>query len=877
MAEKRSITKKEFNVSGMSCAACAGHIERGVSKVAGVKSVSVNLLRAYMVVECDEFVTDESIIAAVEGAGYGASVKTNEQSATAPVADSKKSAKKERRNRFIKLWVSVGFLVLLMYVSMGHMMGLPLPSVFTGTENLLTFAFTQFLLCVPIVILNGKFFINGIKAIFRGAPNMDTLIALGAGAALIYGIAAIFAIGYGLGHGNHELAMRFGHDLYFESAGTILTLISVGKYLEDLSKGKASDAVEKLLGLSPPTAVVLDNDAEREIPASELRTGDVVLVRPGMSVPADGVIVWGHASIDESAITGESVPAEKGEGDRVTGGTVNRQGVLHARITAVGSDTALSKIARLVEEAGGSKAPIARLADKVSAWFVPAVLSIAVITGIIWIILGKGFTYALGMAISVLVISCPCALGLATPTAIMVGTGKGASLGVLYKTAEALERAHKVTAVVLDKTGTVTVGKPEVTDFVSSDETTALNLIYSLERNSEHPFATALCDFAARSGGTALSCADFSATAGGGVSATVDGKITVAGNKKLCGGFKGFSEFEESADRLAREGKTPLFLAYDGKLIALFALADKVKDDSRDAVSKLKKSGIKVYMQTGDNAVVASAIAAQAGIDDFRAEVLPEDKEKFVSELKARGECVAMVGDGINDAPALAAADVGIAIGAGTDIAIEAADVVLMQSRLCDAEVALRLSRKTVLNIKENLFWAFIYNLLMIPLAAGAFVWAGLKLNPMWAAAAMSVSSVCVVLNALRLRLFKAHKKEKTQTVCDNSLNSCGACCEVAHENNILRDADVITPENEKNNDNENNKKENITMKTIFITGMSCGHCSAHVQKALLALDGTVSAEVSHEKGIAKYEGSATDEQIKAAVADAGYEVVDIK
>lgn len=859
---ENNVKKYEFNVSGMTCAACSAHVEKSVGKVAGVKSVAVNLLRSYMVVQCNESVTPDGIIVAVKHAGYGATLK-NGKGASATKTE-RTNGKSERRNRLIRLWVSVAFLVLLMYLSMGHMLGLPLPSIFLGKENLVIFAFAQFLLCLPIVLLNGKFFVNGVKAIFRGAPNMDTLIALGAGAALLYGVAAIFAIGYGLGHGNIMLAERFGHDLYFESAGTILTLISVGKYLEELSKGKASDAVEKLLNLSPKTAVLLDGDLEREIPVSELKTGDIVLVRPGMGVPADGVIVRGSASIDESAITGESVPAEKEKDDRVTGGTVNRQGVIEVRVTAVGEDTALSKIAKLVEEAGGSKAPIARLADRVSAYFVPTVLAIAVVAAVAWLIAGRSFAYALSIAISVLVISCPCALGLATPTAIMVGTGRGANLGVLYKTAEALERAHKVTAVVLDKTGTVTVGKPSVTDFVSDDKQLALNLIYSLEKNSEHPFASALCAYASENGATPMASENFAATAGGGVSAVINGKKIVAGNAKLCGEMKGFGSFAEQAQEFAENGKTPLYLAADGEVIALFALADEVKEDSRSAVEKLMNSGIKVYMLTGDNKTVASAIAAKAGITEFRAEVLPADKEKFVSELKSRGERVAMVGDGINDAPALAAADVGIAIGAGTDIAIEAADVVLMQSRLSDAEVALRLSRKTVRNIKENLFWAFIYNLLCIPLAAGAFVWAGIKLNPMFAAAAMSVSSVCVVLNALRLRLFKADrfKKEAVKNGAACPL-SCEAAFKAAEENF-----------NEKNK----NEKENINMKrTLHISGMSCGHCSSRVQKALSDLSGTTQVAVDHTTGIAHFNGSASDDELKKAVQDAGYEVTSIE
>ncbi len=838
--------KIEFDVTGMSCAACSAHVERSVSKVDGVDSVAVNLLRGSMTVECADSLSEDNIIGAVEHAGYGASVKGG--SAANAVSVKKKGG--GRLSGLARLWTSVGFLALLMYVSMGHMVGLPLPGFLTGPENLLIFAFTQFLLCLPVVIINGKFFINGVKAIFRGAPNMDTLIAIGAGAALVYGVAAVFAIGYGLGHGNVALAQKWGHDLYFESAATILTLISVGKYLEELSKGRASDAVEKLLALNPDTAVVEDGGSEREIPSSELRVGDVVIVRAGAAVPADGVIISGRGSLDESAVTGESVPAEKSENDKVTGGTVNREGVFRARVTAVGADTALSKIARLVEEAGGSKAPIARLADRVSAWFVPAVLGIAAISAVIWLCVGGGITRALNVAISVLVISCPCALGLATPTAIMVGTGKGASLGILYKTAEALEHARKVTAVVLDKTGTVTEGKPTVTDMVSDARDEALELVYSLERNSGHPFATALCEYARSFDAEAKECVNYAAAEGGGVSAFVAGREVVVGNKKLCGGLDGFDLYSKQAEIFAKEGKTPLYLGADGKTIALFALADKVKQDSREAVDKLKKSGIKVYMQTGDNAVVAAAVAAQAGVDDFRAEVLPQDKEKFVRELQAAGECVAMVGDGINDAPALAAADVGIAIGAGTDIAIEAADVVLMQSSLADAEVALRLSRKTVKNIKENLFWAFFYNLLCIPLAAGAFVWAGLSLNPMFAAAAMSVSSVCVVLNALRLRLFKAGAK-------------AGGV------------ADTSPPHNEYP---QNNIKENKLMeKTVFIAGMSCAHCSARVAGALSALDGTRRAEVDHESGTAKYDGTASDAEIIKAVADAGYEVTDIK
>ena len=847
----KNIEKYEFNVTGMTCAACSAHVEKAVGSTEGVKSVAVNLLRGTMTVECDIALGADKIIDAVEKAGYGASLKSGEAAALVKTDDGKKA----RRSRFVGLWVSVAFLVLLMYVSMGHMIGLPLPPFLTGTENMLVYAFTQLLLCVPIIIINSRFYVSGFKAIVRRAPNMDTLIALGSGAALIYGLVAIFAIGYGLGHGDTELVHRFGHDLYFESVGTILTLISVGKYLEELSKGNASEAVEKLLNLAPKTAILIENDREREVDASTLKIGDTVLVRPGMGVPADCVAVKGHASVDESAVTGESVPVEKSEGDKLTGGTVNREGAIYARVTAVGEDTALSRIAKLVEEASGSKAPIARLADRVSAYFVPAVLIIAMITFTVWLGVTHSATRALGYAISVLVISCPCALGLATPTAIMVGTGRGANMGVLYKSAEALERGNKINAVVLDKTGTVTLGRPSVTDFISRDER-ALNLAYTLERNSEHPFAVAICAYAVVNGANVLESTDFEATAGGGVSAVIGKEKVVAGNAKLCGNYEGADDFKQAAEEFAANGKTPLYLACDEKVIALFALADEVKEDSREAVLRLKEAGIKVYMLTGDNSVVAKAIAEKAGIDDFIAEVLPEDKEKFVTKLRSEGYNVAMVGDGINDAPALAAADLGIAIGAGTDIAIESADVVLMQSKLTDAEAAIRLSRKTVLNIKENLFWAFIYNLLCIPLAAGVFASLGVSLNPMWASAAMSVSSVCVVLNALRLRLFKSEPKKK-------KIPSKERVSEEKTENEIKTE--------------KINQKENIKMKTVKIEGMSCMHCAGRVQKALEALEGTESVKVDLDKGIAEYEGTASEEAIRKAVEDAGYEVTKVE
>ncbi len=843
---------KKFNVTGMTCAACAQHVERAAKKVEGVTKVEVNLLLNKMTVECDGVAT-ERIVAAVEQAGYGASeIGAEKKKETTVIKDA------EQKKAWIRLWVSVGFLIPLMYVSMGHMIGLPLPSAFHGTSGAMIFALTQFLLCLPVIIINSKYFTVGFKTLFKGAPNMDTLIAVGSGASLLYGVIAMFCIGYGLGYGNAEIVDKYRMDLYFESAATILTLINVGKYLEARSKGKTSEAVTKLMDLSPKTAVVIESDGtERTVSASELKAGDLIAVRAGSAIAADGVVEWGEAAVDESAVTGESIPSDKRAGSLVTGATSVKSGFIKVRVQRVGEDSTLSQIVRLVEEAGGSKAPIAKLADRVSRFFVPTVMGIALVAAVIWWCLGYGFAFGLTIGIAVLVISCPCALGLATPTAIMVGTGQGARLGILFKSAEALENAHKVMAVVLDKTGTITYGKPTVTDVfsVAGNREDFISLAASVEKNSDHPLAKAIVEYADGQGVKAMQSEGFTMTEGGGISATVAGKTVNAGNARLmksCG--VDITEVKNVSDIWAKSGKTPIFFARDGKLIGAFALADTVKPSSRDAIERFKRMGLKVMMLTGDNADTAKAVADELGIE-FTAEVLPADKERVVRELQASGYRVAMIGDGINDSPALARADTGIAIGAGTDIAIETADIVLMKSDLSDAATALSLSRATIRNIKENLFWAFFYNALCIPIAAGAFVPLGFKLNPMFAAAAMSLSSVCVVLNALRLRFFKP-KAARDNSSAQCSCNNCN-----------------LSPEDGKGDIKIMERKV-----VLSIEGMTCNHCVAHVKKALEAIDG-VTADVNLEAKQAKVAcpDSVTDDALKNAVAEEGYEVVDIK
>lgn len=755
---------QKFYVSGMTCSACSARVEKAVKKVEGAEDVSVNLLTGCMLVDYNENIaSDDKIINAVAKAGYGASLFMKNTKAEAEKAKTEKAENPlevqigEMKSRLL---ISFVFLIPLMYISMGHMLGWPLPGFFHSAENALIFTFTQFLLTLPVMYANRKYYRIGFKALLQRAPNMDTLVAIGSGAAVVYGVFAIYMVGAGLGRGDAALVERYTMDLYFESASFILTIITLGKYLETRAKGKTSDAITKLMDLSPKTATVLRDDIEAVIPVEDVLVGDIVVVRPGQSVPVDGEIIDGSSSVDQSALTGESIPAEKQVGDKVMAATVNKSGYIKFRAEKVGEDTTLSQIIMLVEDANATKAPIAKLADKVSGIFVPAVISIAVITVVVWLLLGYGFTFALTLGISVLVISCPCALGLATPVAIMVGTGKGASNGILIKSAEALEIAHKVDTVVLDKTGTITEGRPRVTDVITCGGVTEDRLVTiaaSLEKPSEHPLSEAITERAEEMGLVPIKIRSFETIPGRGVRGELDGKTYRAGNAALMeeSGVSVLSLMSKT-EKLAAEGKTPLFFAEDNSLMGVIAAEDALKSTSLDAVRQFKAMGIDVLMLTGDNARTAEAIRSRLGIDHVVAEVLPQDKEREISRLQQAGKKVAMIGDGINDAPALARADVGIAIGAGTDIAIESADIVLMKSDLSDAVTAIELSKATIRNIKENLFWAFFYNTICIPLAAGlVYIPFGLKLNPMFAAAAMGLSSVCVVLNALRLRFFK--------------------------------------------------------------------------------------------------------------------------
>ena len=818
----------------MTCSACSAHVEKSVKKLDGVKSVNVNLLQNNMHVDFDETaVSVDDIINAVVSGGYGASVAGKEQEKKDNKIDN------EISNMKFRLIVSLVCLVPLMYISMGHMWGWPFLSVFHGAENGITFALTQMLLTLPIMYVNRKYYITGFKTLFHGAPNMDSLIAIGSGAAFVYGIIAIYCIGYGLGHGDKEFANSYMMNLYFESAAMILALITLGKFLESRAKGKTSQAIEKLIDLSPKTAVVIRDGKEVTVGVDDVQIGEIVAVKAGQSVPLDGVIVEGNGAIDESAITGESIAVEKNVGDKVIGATINKSGYFKFKVEKVGEDTALSQIIHLVEEASASKAPIAKLADKVSGIFVPVVISIAVITIIVWLLLGKGVSFALSMGISVLVISCPCALGLATPTAIMVGTGKGAQYGILTKSAESLETAHQVDTVVLDKTGTITEGKPSVTDIapVGISDKELLQIAASIEYLSEHPLAKAIVE---KADGLELSdVADFEQIVGQGVKGNVDGKKVLAGNYKMMRE----NNIEVSEDEIfANDGKTSLYFAVDNKFVGIIAVADTIKETSRQAIEDMRNMGLDVIMLTGDNAVTANAIKNKLPLSSAVAEVLPSDKEEEVRKLQQSGHKIAMVGDGINDAPALTRADVGIAIGAGTDIAIESADIVLMKSDLQDVVTSIELSHSVIKNIKENLFWAFFYNALGIPIAAGVLYGiAGLKLNPMIAALAMSFSSVFVVSNALRLRFFKP-KRNNIKTV--------------------------------------KNEKENITMtKTIKINGMMCSHCTGRVGEVLNAIDG-VSAEVSLDNGgqaVVTLAKDVSDDVLKKAVVDAGYEVVGIE
>ncbi len=845
--------KEKFKVTGMTCSACSSRVEKTVSKLEGTDEVSVNLLTGTMQVTYDDNLIDDGrIIQAVEKAGYGASVDSGEAAAKKSNDASEEASKaafdeaKQMKRRLI--W-SVVLLVPLMYVSMGHMLtGKHMP------DQPLTMVLLQVVFLIPIVVLNKKYFLKGFPSLFRGSPNMDSLIAMGSAAAIVYGVFAIFRMTTGYETGNMDLVHRYAGDIYFESAAMILTLITVGKYLETRSKGKTSQAIEKLMNLAPKTAHVERNGVEMEIPSGELTIGDVLVVRPGESIAADGEIISGTTSIDESAITGESIPVEKQPGDKAVSATINKTGFIKVRCEKVGEDTTISQIIRLVDEASASKAPIARMADKIAGIFVPVVIGIAIVAAVIWIIAGAGFEFALSIGISVLVISCPCALGLATPVAIMVGTGKGAENGILIKSGEALETAHSVDTVVMDKTGTITEGKPKVTDVINFDidEKKLIEIASGLESGSEHPLAEAIMEHAGTNGIRPAEAENFEAVFGRGIKASIGGKTYLAGNAALMGeaGIDTGS-VQKTLDDLADQGKTPLIFAEGNKVIGVIAVADVEKASSREAIEAFADMKIDVVMLTGDNKRTAEALRKRLHIPKVIAEVLPSDKEKHIAALQAEGHKVAMIGDGINDAPALAKADVGIAIGAGTDVAIESADAVLMRNDLLDAVTAVRLSKSVIKNIKENLFWAFFYNTIGIPLAAGVlYPMFELKLSPMFGAAAMSLSSVCVVLNALRLKRFKV-KRSPAQ--------------EAAREQMIVTSESAEEPRR-----NEEMKYE------LMIQGMMCGHCQKHVNDALSAMEGVSAVEVNLDSGIAAVtaEREISMDAFASVIEDAGYTLV---
>lgn len=831
---------KKFNVTGMSCAACSSRVEKTVLKVNGVKSVSVSLLTNSMGVEGSA--SDESIIAAVEKAGYGASVAGGEKKQS---AENEQLKDKDTPVLMHRLIASVGFLAVLMYISMGHMMlGWPLPAFFA--DNHIAMGLAQLLLCVIIMVINQKFFINGFKGLIHRSPNMDTLVALGSGASFVYSVYALFAMTDAQVKGNADLVMSYMHEFYFESAAMILTLITVGKMLEAHSKGKTTNALKALLNLAPKKATLLIDGKETEVIVDKVKKGDVFVVRPGESIPVDAEITDGSTAVDESALTGESIPIDKTVGDSVSAGTINKSGFIKCSATAVGEDTALSQIIKMVSDAAATKAPVAKIADKVSGVFVPVVIVIAVVTIAVWLLCGQTVGYALARGISVLVISCPCALGLATPVAIMVGNGMGARKGILFKTASSLEAAGKIQIAVLDKTGTITKGEPKVTDVIpfGISENELLQYAYSIETKSEHPLAKAVIAKAQEIGLVPYEITDFKAESGNGLSGEYNGEKIIGGSKKYISSLINISnDILSRADSLSEEGKTPLFFMKGDKLLGIIAVADVIKDESPQAVKELQNMGIKVVMLTGDNERTAKAVGKLAGVDEVIAGVLPDGKEKVVADLKKQGK-VLMVGDGINDAPALTRADIGMAIGSGTDIAIDAADVVLMKSKLTDVPVAVRLSRKTLRNIHENLFWAFIYNVIGIPLAAGVWIpLLGWQLNPMFGAAAMSLSSFCVVTNALRLNFF-----------------------------------DITNPKKDRKIKYKSKKDDNAMTKTMKIDGMMCSHCEGRVKQCLEGLSQVSAADVSHEKGTAVVTLSAdvSNDVLTKTVEDQGYKVISI-
>lgn len=853
--------KDKFSITGMTCAACQANITKRVSKLDGVQDVNVSLLSNQMSVEYDESVLQSSAItAAVSEIGYGAALlggKRETRGLQGEWQSRRRSADDERGEMKKRLTYSVILLIALMYVSMGGMLGLPLPAFLSGNENLLALAFTQLLIAIPVIFINRKFFTVGFKALIKRAPNMDSLVAIGSAAALVYGIFAMYRMIHGLAWGDAALVHQYGHELYFESSAMILTLVTVGKYLEARSKAKTTEALDKLAELAPKTANVIRNGEEVTVAVEALAAGDILVIRPGDSIPADGEVVDGHGYVDQAAITGESIPVEKAVGDAVISATINKNGAFRMRASKVGDDTTLAQIIRLVDEAGNSKAPIARLADRVSGVFVPVVICVAIITVAAWLLAGQGFEFALSCGITVLVISCPCALGLATPVAIMAGTGKAAEKGILIKSAASLENLHSITAVVLDKTGTITAGMPRVAQIVTLGDMGENELVAfaaAVEAGSEHPLAAAIQQEAHERGIAAAQADKFEATAGRGVRAKLGGHVAIAGNLAFlqeCGALGDRAgEVRGLVEALANEGGTPLIFAKDSVPVGVISVADAIREDSAEAIRRLKRAGLRVIMLTGDNGVTAEAVRRKLGLDEAISDVLPAQKEAVIRDLQRQGCKVAMVGDGINDAPALIRADIGIAIGAGADIAIDSADIVLMRDSLMDVVTAVKLGRAVVRNIRMNLFWAFFYNILGIPLAAGVFFTSlGIKLSPMIGAAAMSLSSVCVVTNALRLRFFKFEGEPSTS-------------------------APKPEPETKISGDAPQSMKGNNNMKKVInVEGMMCGHCKMHVEKALLAVEGVASANANLESNTATVELTAEvdDKALIDAINDAGY------
>ena len=892
---------EKFHITGMTCAACQANITRNVGKLDGVEEVNVSLLANQMTVAYDEEKTDEqAIIHAVTEIGYGASgtgTEAQKDSGFGKEWQSRREMTEENQKEMKRrLITSVAILIPLMYVAMGPMMSLPVPGFLVGMENSLISALTQLLLTVPVMIINRHFYQSGFKALVKKAPNMDSLVAIGSAAAFVYGVFSMYRMAYGFGHGDMDLVHQYGHELYFESCAMILTLITVGKYLEARSKAKTSDALRKLVDLAPKTAVVLRDGIEQVIPAENVTAGDIVVIKPGGSIPVDGVVTEGHGYVDQAAITGESVPVEKKAGDDVISATINKNGSFLFRASRVGDDTTLAQIIRLVDEAGNTKAPIARLADRVSGVFVPTVIIIAILTAIVWLIAGQSFEFALSNAIAVLVISCPCALGLATPVAIMVGTGKAAEYGILIKSAVSLETLHSIDTVVLDKTGTITVGHPSVTDVILWNKKNTreefLAEAAAVEAGSEHPLAVAVVEKAGQEGLILPQAEAFDSLAGRGVSAIVKGKRYLAGNMAFLqeNGLLKEPELQkqvqERVDSLASEGKTPLLFAREEELEGIIAVADTVRETSKAALRQFKEAGLKVVMLTGDNRITAEAIRKNLDIEEAISEVMPTQKESCIRELQEKGHKVAMVGDGINDAPALTRADVGIAIGAGTDIAIDSADVVLMKDSLADVVTAIDLSKSVIRNIRMNLFWAFFYNVCGIPVAAGLlYPMFNIRLSPMIGAAAMSLSSVCVVTNALRLRFFKGRtlpsdtaEEQKKNETADSGTAQLRTAERSAADDNREPDKEAIKEGKEERNGEKtpSGKGEKEMEKVIEVEGMMCAHCQMHVQKALAAVEGVIEAAVDLEakKAVVKLSQEVSDETLMKAVEDAGYTAV---